>query len=112
MPLEITVSKMKGVVVIKVVGRVDSISAHELGLAMDTQIDQGKTKLVLDLSGADYLISAGLIKMVAAYKRARSAGGDLRLAALSDRAKEALELGGLDTAFEIYSTPIEAIASF
>jgi anti-sigma B factor antagonist len=79
---------------------------------MDKSVDDGKTNLVLDLGGVEYMSSAGLREMVRVLKRVKRGGGDLRIANPSERVKEVLELAGLDTIFEIYPTQVEAVGSF
>ncbi len=112
MTLQINVSEMKRVRLFEVAGRVDSVNANEFGAALDKALRDGKRNLVLDLSGVEYMSSAGLREMVRVLKQVRREGGDLRLAALSERVQEVLELAGLDTIFEIYPTQVEAVGSF
>jgi anti-anti-sigma factor len=112
MVMEISSSEMKRVQLFEVVGRVDSNNAGELGAALDSVVDDGKNNLVLDLSGVEYMSSAGLREMVRVLKRVKRSGGDLRIANPSDRVKEVLELAGLDTIFEVYPTQVEAVGSF
>ena len=112
MALQINVSEMKRVRLFEVAGRVDSVNANEFGAALDEALGDGKRNLVLDLSGVEYMSSAGLREMVRVLKQVRREGGDLRLAALSERVQEVLELAGLDTIFEIYPTQVEAVGSF
>ncbi len=112
MVMEINASEMKRVQLFEVVGRVDSNNANELGAALDETVDAGKTNLVLDLSGVEYMSSAGLREMVRVLKRVKRNSGDLRIASPSDRVKEVLELAGLDSIFEVYATQVEAVGSF
>jgi anti-sigma B factor antagonist len=112
MAMEINQSEMKRVQLFEVIGRVDSSNASELGGELDKIVDEGKNNLVLDLSGVEYMSSAGLREMVRVLKRVKRSGGDLRIANPSDRVKEVLELAGLDTIFEIYPTQVEAVGSF
>lgn len=112
MVMEINSSELKRVQLFEVAGRVDSTNASELGAAMDRAADEGRNYIVLDLGGVEYMSSAGLREMVRVLKRVKRSGGDLRIANPSDRVREVLELAGLDTIFEIYSTQVEAVGSF
>jgi anti-sigma B factor antagonist len=112
MVMEINTSEMRRVQLFEVIGRVDSTNATELGTAMDRAVDDGKSNLVLDLSGVEYMSSAGLREMVRILKRVKRVGGDLRIANPSERVREVLELAGLDSVFEIYPTQVEAVGSF
>ncbi|MGQ9850955.1 MAG: STAS domain-containing protein [Aggregatilineaceae bacterium] len=112
MVIEINTSEMRRVQLFEVIGRVDSTNASELGSAMDKAVDDGKSNLVLDLGGVEYMSSAGLREMVRILKRVKRVGGDLRIANPSERVREVLELAGLDSVFEIYPTQVEAVGSF
>ena len=56
--------------------------------------------------------SAGLRELVSAVKKLRKLNGDLRVASPSPRVKEVLDLAGLDSIFQMFTTPVEAVGSF
>jgi anti-sigma B factor antagonist len=104
--------ELKHVSVVKVSGRVDSMTAPELEKALQGLMDTNRNQLVLDLQETDYMSSAGLRVLVASLKTAKKNGGNLRLAQLSTRVKEVLDLAGLTPVFEIYSDVVEAVGSY
>lgn len=110
--VEINVSNRALVTLIEVSGRVDSMTANQMGSALGTQISDGRVRLVLDLSDVDYMSSAGLREIVTALKSVKRASGDLRIAQPSDRVREVLAMSGLDTIFRIYETQAEAVESY
>lgn len=110
--IDIDVSELGRVTLVQVKGRIDSMNANQLGDALSGQIDGGHIQLVLDLSGVDYMSSAGLREIVSSLKRVKRATGDLRLAQPSDRVREVLEMAGLDTIFHIYPTQDGAVGSY
>jgi anti-sigma B factor antagonist len=110
--IDINVSGLQQVTLVEVSGRVDSMNASELGVALANEIDGGRNLLVLDLAGVDYMSSAGLRELVNSLKRAKKATGDLRLAQPSERVREVLEMAGLDTIFQIFETQTEAVGSY
>ena len=113
--IDINVSSLaNNVTLVQAMGRVDSMSANQFGEALSDEIDNGNLHLVLDLSGVDYMSSAGLREIVSALKKVKKTdvGGDLRLAQPSERVREVLEMSGLDTIFQIYSSQDEAINSY
>lgn len=110
--LEINVSEMKRVQLLQIAGRVDTLSADELHAALARAIDEGRTNLVVDLQGVEYMSSAGLRELVSALKQVNKLNGDLRIAQPSPKVMEVLELAGLDTIFKIYTTQVEAVGSF
>lgn len=110
--MEVRVSEMNRVDLVEVTGRVDSSTARQLGEHLETQMNRGRNRIVVDLSAVDYISSAGLRELVSGLKRAKQDGGDLRLARPSDRVREVLEMAGLSAIFEIFESQVEAVGSF
>lgn len=100
------------ILIVEAGGNVDSVSAEQLGSFLQYEIDAGKRYLVLDLQGVDKLGQDGLWEMVTALKHARRSRGDLRLAQPSDRAREAIEMSGLDEIFQIFESQADAVSSY
>ena len=100
------------ILVVEAGGNVDSVGAEQLGSFLQYEIEAGKRYLVLDLQRVDKLGQDGLWEMVTALKRARRSRGDLRLAQPSDRAREAIEMSGLDQIFRIFESQSDAVASY
>jgi anti-sigma B factor antagonist len=69
-------------------------------------------QLVLNLGGINYIDSGGLGTLVALYTTARSAGGAIKLAALTQRVGDLLQVTKLLTVFEVYDSVEEAVQSF
>lgn len=109
---EANVSHVNQVAVVEARGRIDSGSAAGFGAALMGAIDGGAERVVLDLSGVDYMSSAGLREIVSALKKARRMQGDIRLAEPAARVREVLEMAGLDTFMQIYPSRAEALGSF
>ena len=80
--------------------------------AIEDELEAQSQALVVDMSGISYLDIDGLRGLNGALKRARQAGGDLRLARPSDPAFESLQASRLDEIFSIYETLQAAIGSF
>lgn len=110
--IDVQVSNLEQVTLVKVNGRVDGTNANQLGSALAGQIDSGKTRLVLDLSSVEYMSSAGLREIVMAYKRVQRNAGDVRIVQPSRRVMELLEVSGLDTVFQIFPSQSEAVGSY
>ncbi len=91
-------------------GGLDMASAIQMKL--QDCIDAGKTRLVLDLEAVDYIDSSGLGEIVRAMKRAREAGGDLRLCRPREEVFRILEITGLNKAIALYPTREDALASW
>ncbi|MFZ5918280.1 MAG: STAS domain-containing protein [Chloroflexota bacterium] len=111
--MEISHAELKRVDLVTVSGRVDGSTAPELEAGLRGINDGGKFRIVLDLSGLEYISSAGLRVLVSTLKNCRRYNrGDLRLTGLSERVLEVFELAGLDVLFRIYPSAAEAVGSF
>jgi anti-sigma B factor antagonist len=109
--MKIETRELKHASVVTVSGRVDSATAPDLQKALQDLLDAERKQLVLDLKDVDYMSSAGLRVLVAMQKAAKKDGGALRLAQLSARVSEVLELAGLAPVFEIYPDVVEAVGA-
>jgi len=113
MAVKITTREYKRVDLIAVEGRVDSSTAPQLEKALQKIIDAGRYRIVVDLSEADFMSSAGLRALLSALKQVRRFNrGDLRLAGMSSKVKKAFELAGLVVIFEMYDNSVDAVGSF
>ncbi len=110
--LDIKVENFKRVDLVTVSGRIDGSNAGDLEAAFGELTDEGRYQLVAELSGVDYMSSAGLRALVATMRECKNHRGDLRIANPSDRIQEVLELAGLDAIFQIYDDSTAAVGSF
>ncbi len=109
--VEIQVTGQNHVVLVDVSGRIDSMTASSFGEGLTQAIDN-QANVVLNLSDVGYMSSAGLREIVAALKKVKRIGGDIRIAEPSDRVLEVLEMAGLDTIVQIFPTQHDAVGSF
>jgi anti-sigma B factor antagonist len=75
-------------------------------------LQQGHKKLVLDLGGVSYVDSAGLGQLVQIHSTTKSNGGTLRIANVTKKLKDLLVVTKLVTVFDSYDSEAEALASF
>ena len=85
-----------GVAVIVPTGRVNMVAAPALRRQLHSLVEDGHTRVVVDLSGVDFIDSSGLGALISGLKVARQAGGDLRIAAPSRQVTSVLELTNLN----------------
>lgn len=75
-------------------GRIDATTAPTLGGALRDPAGTGTGPLAVDLAGADYLSSAGLRVLLAAFKAVTGRGGEFALVGPRDTVREVLEVSG------------------
>lgn len=110
--MNIVRERQASVDILRVVGRIDSTTAPDLDGALHAIADGVNPRIVIDLSPAEYISSAGLRALVSAAKTARRNGGDVRLAQPSLRVSEVLKLAGLESIFSLHDDVAAAVASF
>ncbi|MFO7914095.1 MAG: STAS domain-containing protein [Candidatus Krumholzibacteriales bacterium] len=110
--LQIEEEIIKGVVVIKLSGLVDSANSHLLEKKLSELIDQGHVKLVFDLSDIDYISSAGWGIFVSEMKGIREKDGDLKLSGMAPDVRDVFELLEFDSLLTPYDDVSEAIIDF
>jgi anti-sigma B factor antagonist len=112
MQLKLSSRIIDGVLVIDCNGRVVfGEEAAALREMVKGALGQNK-HIVLNLSNVSYIDSGGLGTMVGLYTSAHSAGGDVKLAALSQRVGQLLQVTKLVTVFETFDTELAAVKSF
>lgn len=112
MGLKMNSRNVEGVAVVDCSGRV--VFGDEAN-AMREQVKGmlGETRqIVLNLGEVTYIDSGGLGMLVGLYTSARNAGGNIKLAALTKRVDDLLQVTKLLTVFEVYDSVPEAVASF
>jgi anti-anti-sigma factor len=100
-----------GVVVVSPHGRIDSTTSALLERHLHGIAAAGKTRVVVDFSGVDYISSAGLRVLLALAKRGRDQKGRVALCGLNDSVRQVFELAGFVALFTIAPTRAEAVHS-
>lgn len=82
--------------------RIDAFNASHLREQLDTLLAGGAVNFVIDLSDTPFLDSSGMAVLVSLLKRARQAGGDVKLVKPSSEAvQRILQLTRFDKVFEM-----------
>ena len=111
--MEITVQEFKHCDLITVKGRVDSATAPQMAQALETANESGKYKLVIDMTGLEYMSSAGFRALLAAQRNSKKYNrGEVVLVNVPDRIREALELAGFTELFKTFDDTLTAVGHF
>jgi anti-sigma B factor antagonist len=95
--------------VVAVHGDVDLFTAPELKERILEVIERGRTRIVVDLTGATSIDSTTLGVLIGAVKRLRLRDGDLAVAARDPMIVRTFEITGLDEVFGVLSSREEAV---
>jgi anti-anti-sigma factor len=107
--MEITETQHPSAIVLALTGRLDGLSSPALEQRVDAVLASGAKALVLDLSGLDYVSSAGLRVFLTAAKKFKTAGGRASFAALPAPVREVFELSGFLDVLDIRTDVASAL---
>jgi len=88
------------VTVLRSVGELDLAAAPLLGARIDEALADGRTRILIDLTGVTFCDSTGLSAFVRGHHRATAAGGWLRVTGAQGTVDRVLRISGLDTLLE------------
>jgi anti-sigma B factor antagonist len=100
------------ILVVVLGGSLNTTTSPQFDQAIQTHLDEGRTKIIVDCRRVEYISSLGLGSLVALQARLRKKGGQVKLAALSGIAAETIRLVGLDKLLGIYGDTEFARESF
>jgi anti-sigma B factor antagonist len=113
MALQIEEKDTNGVTVLTLAGRVTlGEESNQLRTHFKDVLARGKNRLIVDLAEVDYIDSAGLGTLVAGYTTASSQGANVKLANLTKKFREQLNITKLVTVFDVFDSIEDAVKSF
>jgi anti-anti-sigma factor len=98
-----------GIVVAALRGRLDTATAPKVEDELLKHLDD--VRLVLDMSGVDYVSSAGLRVLLKAAKAAKANGTGFVLCGLQPPVREVYEISGFDRIIVVYDEREAAVAA-
>ncbi len=112
MQLKLSTRTEQGVVIVDCAGRI--VFGEESSYLRDTvkQILTESKRVIINLGEVSYIDSGGLGTLVALYTSAQKAGAAIRLANLTKRVGDVLQVTKLLTVFDVYDNEKKALESF
>ena len=110
--MDILQKKIDDIQIVTLGGRMDAYSSNDVERQLNSLIEANEVKIILNLTGLEYISSSGLRVLLAALKKSRKGSGDVRLAAMRPSVKEVFDIAGFTQLFQIFEQEKEAIDSF
>ena len=110
--MDILEKKINDIQIITLGGRMDAYSSNDVERQLNSLIEANQVKIILNLTGLEYISSSGLRVLLATLKKSRKALGDIRLAAMRPYVKEVFDIAGFTQLFKIFDQEEAAIDSF
>jgi len=113
MQLKLTKRTVDGILVIACSGRL--VFGEESAMLREDvkdAIQQGNKRIVLNLGEVNYIDSGGLGTLVSLHTTAHNAGATIKLASLTKRVGDLLQVTKLLTVFDVQNSEQDAIEAF
>jgi anti-sigma B factor antagonist len=110
--LKLSLRTVDGITIVDCSGRI--VFGEESADLRDTvrMVITHSKRIILNLAGVNYIDSGGLGTLVALYATAHYAGGSIKLANLTPRVDDVLQVTKLVTVFEVYDSEEKAVQAF
>jgi anti-anti-sigma factor len=102
--MDIEKVEREGIVCLKIDGRLDAKTAFDAEARVKEVLGEGRRQLLFDLSGMDYISSAGLRVILMAVKALRSKKGQVVLCGLTPYVKEIFDVSNFSSIIPIADT--------
>ena len=93
----------------KLMGGPEAQDFHD---ALQGYLDQGKKNIIVDMRGVKFVNSSGIGNLVRGFSTVKDAGGQLKLAGVTDKIDGLLSITKLNSVFEQHKTVEDAANSF
>lgn len=111
--MNITTARQEGFTIIRLAGNLlGGPDASALKSKLHELADAGNTKVVVDLSGVEFMNSSGLAMLIGSLTTMKNTGGDLKIANASEKITTLIKVTKLAGMFHNYSSVEDAIAAF
>jgi anti-sigma B factor antagonist len=95
--------------VVQVDGEIHASTAPEFAERLNAAVEGGKTGIVLDLTGVEFIDSTGLSVLLSGLRKVTRVGGDMVIACANPTVLRLFEITKLDSTFEILPGRDEAV---
>ena len=109
MEIQITTREAEDVLVVDMVGRLDTSTSGDAYDQMVRIAQSGSSKVLINLKDVDYISSAGLRVILTASKLLRTARGELRLCNANDIVREVLDVSGFNSLLRVHDSELDAL---
>ena len=111
MSLEIKTKEINEVVVVGLVGNLDTNTAPDAETEINSWLEKGAKKMVINLEETKYVSSAGLRIFLATAKKMTASDGAVKLCCPNEVVQEILDISGFSTILDVKSTEEDALAN-
>ena len=111
-PFSIETSSHDNVSVIHLEGYLDAHTAPQFERVIQSEVDAGRYRLVVDCEKLTYISSAGLGVFMGFIEEVREQGGDIKICGLSPKVRQVFDILGFAEIYDICETRAGAVQRF
>jgi anti-sigma B factor antagonist len=101
--IDIHVKTVEQATIVEIVGEIDAQTAPEVREGITAQVHPG-VKMLLDLTGVEFMSSAGLRVLLGTYRQVKSSQGQVVLVGLSTELQDVMSMTGFLRFFSVYES--------
>ncbi|MEW9555984.1 STAS domain-containing protein [Nonomuraea sp. NPDC050783] len=102
MELKVSTRSHAGCALVAVTGEIDLYTAPHLQSEFTRLLQEGPSRVVIDMSAVDFCDSTGMNVLLSALKRMKEQGGTLEVASPRPAVRKILQVTGLDSVFTVH----------
>jgi anti-sigma B factor antagonist len=110
--MEITTTDSDDIKVLSFKGNLDTNTSPDAESEINSLIDAGAQKFLVNFEQLEYISSAGLRILLATAKKLKASGGDLKICCLNQTVQEVFDISGFSTILSVATTEDEALGAF
>ena len=110
--MEISITESGDVRILSFQGNLDTNTSVQAESEINSLIDAGTQKLLVNFEKLDYISSAGLRILLATAKKLKASEGDLKICGLNETVQEVFDISGFATILSVTKTEDEALGAF
>lgn len=114
MPNPFAIEKLaqEDLTVITVEGFLDAHTAPEFEQAIQSELDAGRYRIIVDCEKLNYISSAGLGVFMSFIEEVREQGGDIKICGLTPKVKHTFEILGFQEIYDLLDDRPSAVQRF
>lgn len=114
MPNPFAIEKLaqEDLTVITVEGFLDAHTAPEFEQAIQSELDAGRYRIIVDCEKLNYISSAGLGVFMSFIEEVREQGGDIKICGLTPKVKHTFEILGFQDLYDLLDDRPSAVQRF
>lgn len=110
--MDVKITTEENFTFVSIDGSLDTNTSKAAHDQLNKLVDEGKIRLLIDLTNLDYIASSGLRILLATSKKLKPIKGEMRICGLNETVNEVFEISGFTMIFKVFKNADEAKEGF